>query len=542
MNSKVGEKRVSMELNAYFRPLIRWWWLLLASTLLATASSYWYVRQQPSSYEAVTTLMIGQAFEDPNPTGSEMALGQQLAQTYADLAQRQPVREQTMAALGLTQLPEYSAHPLPDRQLLEIMVVDTDPQRAQAVANELANQLVLQSPTSPRPEEQEREAFINEQLASLQANIQQTQSDITAKQFELESAFSALEITDLQREIAALQTKLSALQSNYATLLANTRGGAVNTIQVIEPANLPLEPNGSEKRLTVLIASAVALALAAGTAYLLDYLDNTVRTHEDVAHITGVTDLPSIPEFPSDVGSIPVVAHDAPLSPIVDAFRALRTGLYAATANKTSKIFLITSTAPREGKSTVAANLAAVLAEGGKSTLLIDADLRRPMQHRLFNVPGDQGLAELLVMLEGREWPNGSGEIIKRAIQKPKPANLGLIVAGSNSVDGAKLLGSDTMKMLLKTVSQHVDYVIIDSPPLLAVADAFMLSSHVDGVILVAGASSTPRKQVEQTLHRLNDVNANVVGVVLNRQKSGADGYYYFPYYNAYADHSNSKN
>ncbi len=112
-----------MELNTYLRPLRRWWWLLLASGLLAAVSSYWHVRLQPPLYVAKTTLMIGRAFEDPNPTGSELALSQQLAETYADLVQRRPIREQTMQALGLTSLPAYSAVPLPNRQLLEISQV-----------------------------------------------------------------------------------------------------------------------------------------------------------------------------------------------------------------------------------------------------------------------------------------------------------------------------------------------------------------------------------------------------------------------------------
>jgi capsular exopolysaccharide synthesis family protein len=530
-----------MELNVYFKPLRRWWWLLLASTLLAAGSSYWYVKQQPSLYEATTTLMIGQGFEDPNPTGMEFALSQQLTETYADLVQRRPVREQTMAALGLDDLPTYSAQPLPNRQLLEIIVVDPDPQLAKAVADELANQLILQSPTAPRPEDQEREAFVDEQLASLQTNIRQTESDIAAKRVELESAFSALEIRDLQNELAALQTKLDTLQSNYAALLANTSEGAVNTVTVIEPATLPLTPNDSEKPLLVLSASALALGLAVATAYLLEYLDNTVRTPEDVEFAAGVTHLPGIPKFPADSSKIPVLAPDGSLSPITDAFRALRTGLYAAIANKPGKIFLITSAAPKEGKSIIAANLAAVLAEGGKRVRLVDADLRRPRQHKLFEVAGEPGLAELLISLEGHDRSNGSGEMIERVTQKLKPANLGLITAGSNLVEGARLLGSDTMKMLLQTISQHVDYVIIDSPPLLAVADPFMLSTQVDGVILVASASSIPRKQVEQALHRLGEANANVVGVVLNHQEASVDGYQYYQYYRVYTE-AGSKN
>ncbi|MCI0731154.1 MAG: polysaccharide biosynthesis tyrosine autokinase [Chloroflexi bacterium] len=526
-----------MELSAYFRPLRRWWWLLLASALLAAASSYLSVSQQPPLYVARTTLMIGRAFEDPNPTGSELALGQQLAETYADLVQRRPVREQTMAALGLTSLPGYSARTLPNRQLLEISVVDTSPQRAKAVANELANQLVLQSPTSPRPEEQEREAFINDQLATLEVRIRQTEEEITAKQSELESAFGALEISELQAEIAALQTKLGTLQSNYAVLLANTKGGAVNTIQVIEPATLPSAPTASGKWQLVLVASAIAVALAAGTAYVLEYLDNTVRTAEDLARVNSFASLPSIPEFRWDGSILPVLAQDAPRSPVTDAFRALRTGLYAATANKPGKIFLITSAAPQEGKSMVAANLAAVMAQGDKSVLLIDADLRRPVQHKLFSLSWAYGLAELLSAPEGHGSPNGRGEMIKRVIQMIEPMRLGLIVAGSDLADAPGLLGSDRMRVLLETVSRDVDYVIIDSPPVLAVADALMLSTQVDGVVVVASAGLILRKQLEQTLRRLSDVNANVLGVVLNRQKAATNGYYAY-YHRAYTNQS----
>lgn len=487
--------------------------------------------------------MIGQVFQDPNPTGNDLYLSERLAETYADLVQRRPVREQTMAALGLRRLPAYFAQPLPNRQLLEIAVVDTDPQRAMAVANELANQLILQSPTAPRPEEQEREAFINNQLASLQTNIEQTEAEITAKQAALESAFSAVEISELQSEIEALQTKLVSLQDYFAALLANTSDGAINTIKVIEPATLPLRPNDSDKTVLVLSASGLAFALAVATAYVLDYLDNTVRTREDVATVDGITHLPGIPRFPSRGDNVPFLVHDAPLSPVTDAFRALRTGLLAAmTQHKSCKIILITSAAPKEGKSIIAANLAIVLAEGGKRVRLIDADLRRPQQHRLFDVVGDYGLAELLVALEGHDRVNGSGEMIERLTHKLKPGNLGLIAAGYNLTDGARLLGSDTMKMLLHTVSQYVDYVIIDSPPLLAVADPFILSTQVDGVVLVASARSIPRKQVEQAMQRLSDANANVLGVVLNHLDPSMEDYQYYQYYHAYTDETEREN
>jgi succinoglycan biosynthesis transport protein ExoP len=527
-----------LELGAFIRPLIRWWWLLLAATLIAGASSYWYVKDQPPLYQARTTLLIGRAFENPNPTSNDLFLGEQLATTYADLAQRQPVRLQTMAALGLESLPEYSARALPNGQILEIIVIDTNPQRAKAVADELAHQLILQSPTSSQPEDEERQAFITEQLNSLQANIRQTEAEIAAKQADLGNAIGALEISDLQDEIAALQTKLSTFQANYAALLANTSAGATNTIEVIEPASLPVTPTASGKVQLILVTAAIAFTLAAGTAYFLEYIDDTVRTVDDLERVSSLVRLPSIPKFRQVPDQKPVIAQDSPRSPVTDAFRALRTGLYAATANKPGRILLITSAAPKEGKSTIAANLAVVLAQGDKRVLLIDADLRRPMQHKLYELSGEEGLAELLMGMGGHTWPNGSGGLLERAMQKIGTMRLEVIAAGSDVDEAAGLLGSDAMKVLLNNLAQGFDFVIIDSPPLLAVADALILSGQVDGVVMVARAGSIRRKQLEKALRSLREVNANVVGVVLNRQKSSDDGYY--EYY--YRGQTNKKN
>jgi polysaccharide biosynthesis transport protein len=515
-----------MEFSAYIRPIRRWWWLLVLSTALAATSSYLQVREQPPMYRAETTLIIGRAFNDPNPTGSELALAQQLAETYADLVQRRPVRVATMAALGLDFLPEYSAVPLPNRQLLQISVVDTSPERARAVANELANQLILQSPTAPQPEDQERAEFINAQLVNLEENMSQTEAEIASKQAELEAATGAREIEELQSDIEALQDKHSELQANYAALLANTAGGASNIIEVIEPAVLPSVPSGSGMPQAIAIAAAFGLTLSAGTAYLLDFLDDTVRTFDDLGRVKGLSRLPSIPDFGKNGSVAPILAHNGTHLLVGDAFRTLRTGLYAATAGQRGKILLITSAAPLEGKSVVASNLATSLVLADKSVLLIDADLHRPMQDKLFGVSGEYGLAELLIAFQQNQ-PSERDALARRAVQKMKTMSFGLIVAGSDRENATGLLGSDTMRDLLETVSPHVDYVIIDSPPVLAVADALMLSIQVDGVVVVARAGSIQRKRLEQTLHRLQEVRAPVLGVVLNRVRVRNEGYYY---------------
>jgi Mrp family chromosome partitioning ATPase len=157
------------------------------------------------------------------------------------------------------------------------------------------------------------------------------------------------------------------------------------------------------------------------------------------------------------------------------------------------------------------------------------------MQHKLFGVAGTKGLAELLKAWHQHGQSNGSAGMIQSVVQKIGPMRLGLIVAGVDLADAAGLLGSNTMNLLLEAVSRQADFVIIDSPPVLAVSDALMLSIQVDGVVLVASAGSITRKQLEQALRRLGDVHSKIVGVVLNRQKAGADDLYQ-RYASAYAN------
>ena len=228
-----------MDLAQYFQPLRKWWWLLVISAAFAAASSYYVVSQQPPVYQATATLLTGSAFGDPNPTDSELYLGERLARTYANLGLRRPIQEKTMAAIGQNWLPDYIVRPVPNSQLLEILVTSTDPLLAQRVANELANQLILQTPRSPGSEDQERQAFIDNQLTVLQERIQETEEEIVKQQQELEEAFSAREISDLQAEIGGLQSKLTSLQENYGLLLSSSDGGAINTLTLIEPAPIP---------------------------------------------------------------------------------------------------------------------------------------------------------------------------------------------------------------------------------------------------------------------------------------------------------------
>lgn len=282
-----------MELRQYFNTIRKWWWLILLSTLVAALSSFIATRQQPPIYSAKATAMVGRTIENPNPTGNDLWLGQQLAQTYAEIAKRQMVRDATMAALGLDWLPEYTVTMVPNTQLIEITVVDTNPERAQIVANELVHQLIEQSPSASEREQQGRREFVSKQVQDLEKNIEDTKARIEDLRQQLAGMFSARQIADTQTQIAALEQKLNDYQANYGQLLTFLEGG-INTISVVEPATLPRVPVGPNKLLTILLATLIGMVLAIGGGLLLDYLDDTLKTPDDVKNALHLSTLGAI--------------------------------------------------------------------------------------------------------------------------------------------------------------------------------------------------------------------------------------------------------
>ena len=354
-----------MELQDYIAPLRRWWWLLVVGTLCALVPTYFALGRQAPVYETHTTLMIGRAISNPNPDYSQIYLTEQLANTYAEIAQQAPVQKAVMTALGLNWLPGYTVQLLPNTQLVKISVTDSDPGRAQAVANELGRQLVVQSPSGEDTEAQQRSGFLRAQLDDLETEIAETEAEITSAQASLASMLSAREIADGQAQIGALQNKLSTLQANYAALLANTQQGAVNSLTIVEPAELPGFPANPSQSRTLLLVAAIGLILSAGTAYLLSYLDDTLKTPVDVKRTLGLTTLAAVPVLDATGEGRELVMASPAHSAASEAYRVLRTNLQFAAVDRPLHTLLVTSPAPSEGKSLTTANLRARAGAGG---------------------------------------------------------------------------------------------------------------------------------------------------------------------------------
>ncbi len=524
-----------MEIKDFVAPLIKWWWLVFAAVLVATVVSLFATSQQPPIYEAKTTLMIGRAIEDPNPSNVQFNLGQQLAATYADIARRDPVRNATMAALGLQNwLPRYIVRPVQNTQLIEIIVTDTNPDRAQAVANELASQLILQSPTNPQQEEQERLAFINQQLDQLEEQIQATQSEVAARQEELANLVSASKILETQNQVSALQAKLTTLQTNYASMLATTQSGAINTLSVIETARGARQV-GPNILLTALTAAGIGLVLSSGAAYLLEYMDNTVKTPGDVNRAAALPVLAGIAHIKGDEPASKLISMRQPRAPVSEAYRKLRTAIQFASIDSPDRSsLLITSTNPTEGKSVTVANLGTVMAQAGNRVLIIDADLRRPSQHMLFGFSNGRGLTSFLLKVDPHSNEAEFDLLTGQLVHPTAVEGLYLLTSGPIPPNPSELLGSAKMKVVVQTLADKFDFVVLDSPPLLAVTDAEVLSTQVDNVLLVTHAGRTQQQMLQRAVEHLREINANIIGVVLNRLSARDDNYYY--YRNAYYD------
>jgi tyrosine-protein kinase len=504
-------------------PLRRWWWLILAAALVGGLSGYLATRRQPPIYSTRATVMVGNVIDNPNPNSYDLYLNEQLANTYADIAKRDNMREATMAALGLGWLPQYTARVVPNTQLVEISVTDSDPARAQAVANELVAQLAKLTPTGSGRQNQARQSFIEEQLTTLEEKIKETQDEISAKQDELANMFSARQIADAQAQIAALQNKLATLQANYAALLSSTPRGAVNTINVIEPAALPVRPVGPNKMATVLLAVAIGVILAVAAAYLMEYLDDTLKNPDDVQRDLGLTTLGAVPRM--DGAGTELVALSSSQSAGTEAYRVLRTNLQFAAVGKPLHTLLVTSPAPSEGKSLTVANLAVALAQAGRSVIAVDTDLHRPRLHKLFGVPNNAGVTTALL----QEQPSLDGLLL----QGPVPG-LRIVTSGPLPPNPAELLGSAPMHQVLGLLGEGADVVLLDSPPTVALSDTAVLAAQVDGVLLVLDAGVTRRDVARRAVEALQRVDAHIVGALLNRMPTRGGDYYTYYYHYGY--------
>ncbi len=322
-----------------------------------------------------------------------------------------------------------------------------------------------------------------------------------------------------------------------------------SNIRVVDPAMVPAYPARPAKTRNITLAFLIGLVGGIGLALLREYMDNTVKSPDDVEALSRLPSLAVVPTFSESSGDrsrvklllgdasnghekrIELVAQHLPKSQMSEAFRALRTALLLSQADHPPQVILVTSALPREGKTTAAANLAVTLAQLGDRTLLIDADLRKPGIGRLLNLAGGKyaGLSSYLAGVSSLELVT---------IQHPVIPNLSAIPTGPLPPNPADLLSSHKLADAIAELREKFKFIVIDSPPIMAATDAVILSVKADGVLLVVRSGETPKEAFMRTRDLLLSVKCHILGVVLNAVDPNAPDYYYsyryYPYSQGY--------
>jgi polysaccharide biosynthesis transport protein len=384
----------------------------------------------------------------------------------------------------------------------------------------------------------------NLQTRYLQAKAQEDKIkadfDIQKSQAQGEDQ-SAIAIRLLQQDI---ETKREFLKNLTEQQISNdiVGSGTDNNVNVVEIAIPPDTPVSPKRLSTVLGALLLSTLFGAGLALFLEYLDDTIRNTEEVEKYIGLPALAAIPAMDSMPrrrlllvganededdrnGKSELLIHSDTRSSLAEAYRQLRTSILLSTAGHAPKSLLITSSLPSEGKTTTAINTAISLAQTGAKVLIIDADMRRPRLHSVFNISNADGLSTIL------SSDMTGGEILN-VIQTDPVTKLNLLPSGPVPPNPAELIGSEQMAKLLSLLQNNFTHVVVDSPPIASFTDGVLIASMVDGVILVVNSGKSSRQVVRRSRQLLQDIGAKIFGVVLNNVNlRSQDNYYYYQSY-----------
>jgi len=502
----------------------------MLTVLVANGSAYLSSSRETPQYSANATMLVNPGRGTSMNEYTALQASRSLADTYRVLVETGPVLDRVVDELNL----EFDADELDrrvstsvvgDTQLVKVTVQDTDPERAANIANTVVTEF---------------SAYIDEQAG---ARVDKTRSELDAQISVLEERLVGVETSiseldvpdnednpDIQQQISNLiQERVSINQRlsdlNTTSITFNIENQAASAqVEMADPARVPTAPFSPQVMRSALLGAFVGLLIGAGVVALLEYLDNTVKLESNIPALTRAPALASVALIPRlRPGGSQVYTMNEPQSAAAEAIRLLRTNLDFAAATEPIKALTVTSAGAGEGKSTVAANLAVVMAQAGMSTVLIDADLRRPTQHKIFGVSNEKGLTTLLA---------GAGIPWEEVAIKVALPGLRLLPSGPIPPNPSDLLASRRFGALLGRLRQEVDLIIVDTSPVLAVSDPLAVAPQTDGIVMVTASHQTRVDALRHAAHSVHQGDIRLIGVVLNRSRrqNGAT-YYYGEYY-----------
>jgi len=503
---------------------------VILATLVGGAAATLLSGSPTPLYRATAQLYVAPA-SNPTSAYQDVYLGQTLAKTYAQLATADVVLRPAMESAGFDSLNTFRAltevSQLKDSSILAVSFRYTDPQRAAAAANAIAESFITQGRNLQTALQGSAASQLDEQITAVQADIKSFDTQIG----ELRTENATRPRPELQSQILQLDASRQSKQQTLAQLLKtrdDMRLGAAradNTVYLWQPATAPAGPEPVRAPINTLAGAGAAGFLTLAVLVGIAYLDDRVRNVDELRAKLKLAPMAEVVRAQTP-GSLAgkLFLRDQPNSVESEAFRSLRTNVLFANVDRRPRRILLTSALPQEGKSVVSANLALAFAQSGTTTVLIDADLRRPSLHKLFNIKSSAGLTSLLMDMRG----------VASAVERFRVTeHLSVIPSGPLPPNPAELLSSGKMAALLKELAQIADEatVIVDTSPVLAAPDAVALSTMVDGTILVVDSQRTHARVSRRALEALHSVRAVILGAVLNNVSAEqAYGFEYYPH------------
>ena len=525
----------SVELRDYLTVFKRQLALILAIMVLGAAAAAAYSFRRTPVYDSTATVLVRAI------TTNAFDPGQRIDQQLNMFNQRQLAQSEPVAAVAAkslettatpTQLLEHVRVDVPaNSQILRVHYSDTVPLTAQRGADAFAKAYLAF-----------READARTQASTSQRSIQKDVARLQKDASAAEKAISDPNADSNARQAA--QARLTSINNRLQPLLAQLNGFLSLDFTpgtVIAAADLPGSPASPNHRLDVGIGLLVGLFLGVVLAFVRDRTDDRLRGREDLAERLDRPVLATIPPLSKRVrqeGKLrwsrrnrdSLVTLEQPNSPAAESYRTLRTRMARLAAQLDITSVMVVSAGVGEGKSTTAANLAVALAETGKDVLLVSADLRRPRVHHFFSLPNKTGLSNLLTdgtPPDKRKAPLADGKQMASELWSVAP-NLWVILSGPLPAHPSALMDSDSMRQFLKEQRDLFDFIILDCPPALVVADAMALAPLADAVLVVADAKESDRNLVSRLKEEVEQVGGRIVGAVLNRSKQAGKSTYYY--------------
>lgn len=486
----------SVELGDYLGVIRRRYLVVGITVLICLVLGAGYGLTRPAVYRSTARVALPPDEGTPSAQAQAAEVQTEIAVVQSELVAQRAAEAIPGDADTRDLLQKVSAAAPTEARVIDVSYRASDPKAAQEGAQAFAEAYVAQKET-------EQQATRDERAATYQARIESVQEGIAAQQEILDDAEP--DSQEARRAQNAIDQQSNTL-SDLTTELTDVQAEVVDGGTIITPARLPLDeaPRGLARTLAAALAGGLLLGL--GLAFVLDRLDTRVRGAADLQRTLGVNALGSIPVFPErhrHRGTALVTVH-APNGPEADAFRRLRTSVLLSSQAAQVRTLAITSSVVGEGKTTVAANLAVAMAQGGRKVLLISADLRRGGVDELFDLPAAPGFSDLLV-----------GQATIDDVER-RVGDLVVITRGSPVENPTDLLGSATTARALEELAHGFDHVIVDTPPVLAVADVLVLAPMLDATLMVVSLAQASTAQVTEAGSELALAGAKVVGAALN--------------------------